>query len=112
MDLSDLEPHERLAFAGLVRMLTRQDGKVTPEEASAITNLSKAAGSQQFWAAMNQAGECLPTPADVSKAAADVTRPEVRRWAYDHLVVLAESDGVDVSEQSLLMWLAGAWSLD
>lgn len=111
MDLSHLEPHERLAFAGLVRMLMRQDGEVTPEEAVAVSQIAKEAGPQQFWAAMNQAAECLPAPGDVSKAAGEVTRPEVRRWIYDHLVALAESDGVDVSEESLLRWLARAWAI-
>jgi len=111
VNLSDLEPHERLAFAGLVRAMIRMDGEVTPDEAHAVTKIANAVGAQQFWAAMKTAQECLASPAEVSKAAEQVTRPEVRAWALGELRKLADSDGLDISEDALLRWLARAWEL-
>jgi hypothetical protein len=110
--LSELEPHERLAFAGLVRALVRQDGEVSPEEATAMTKLAHRVGAQQFWAAMKTAQECLPNPSDVTEAAQDVTRTEVREWAFGQLRILADADGFDVAEQALLQWLSRAWELE
>lgn len=112
MTLDDLEPHERLALAGLVRAMTRQDGVVSAEEASAVTRLANAVGAKEFWLAMNEAQRTLPDPGDVSKAAEKVTRPEVRRWMYETLEELAGADELVVAEEALLHWLVRVWSLE
>ncbi len=112
MTLNDLEPHEKLALAGLVRALIRMDGAVSPEEGSAVSKLAHQVGAKEFWALMGKAQESLPTPADVSEAAEKVIRREVRRWAYGELRRLADSDGVEVAEVALLEWLRRAWALD
>jgi len=112
MLLSDMEPHEQLAFAGLVRTLARQDGELSEEATATVAGLAREVGSSELWQLMVEAHEKLPGPSDVCAAAERVTRPEVRRFIYDRLVALAESDGVDVSETQLLGWLARAWDLD
>ncbi|MBO6937726.1 MAG: hypothetical protein JJ863_22345 [Deltaproteobacteria bacterium] len=112
MKLKDLEPHERLALAGLVRAMTRQDGVVSAEEATAVTMLANAVGAKEFWFAMNEAQLTLPDPGDVSKAAETVTRPDVRQWIYGWLEDLAGADEVVVAEEALLRWLHQLWELD
>ncbi len=112
MTFDDLEPHERLALAGLVRAMTRQDGVVSAEEATAVTMLADAVGAKAFWSAMNDAQRTLPKPGDVSRAAEKVTRPEVRRWIYETLEDLAAADEIVVAEEALLHWLVRLWSLE
>jgi len=112
MKLTELDDHERLVFAGLVRAMTRQDGEVTAEEAAAVTQLANAVGAKDFWLAMNEAQQMLPEPADISNAAEGVTRPKVRRWMYEQLEELAGADEVVVAEEALLHWLVRLWSLE
>lgn len=112
MKLSELDDHERLVFAGLVRAMTRQDGEVTAEEAAEVTRLANEVGAKEFWFAMNEAQKMLPEPGDISNAAEGVTRQEVRRWMYEQLEILAGADEVVVAEEALLHWLVRIWSLE
>ena len=111
MDIDALEPIEKLAFAGLVRLVVRSDGEFTAQEVVALTTVAKAVGSAAFWTTMRHAQERLETADDVMQAVEQVTRPEVRRWIYTILHGIAKSDGIDRQEGEILHWLISAWDL-
>ncbi|MEM1416538.1 MAG: hypothetical protein AAGH15_16625 [Myxococcota bacterium] len=105
----ELEPHERLALAGLVRLMVRMDGEFSPGEVIAVSELAKQLGSAEFWTMMNEAQ--LLEMEELSGRVATVQRLPVRVWMYGVLVELAAVDGIDPAETELLDWLSETWSL-
>ena len=49
---------------------------------------------------------------DVIASVTEVTDPRTRTWMYALLLEVANVDGLDVSEQQMLMWLANTWQVD
>ena len=128
MTLDDLEPHERLAFAGLVRMMVRADGVLSPAESAALSTLAREVGSMRFWRCMTEAQQALPDKApipadnpssealpdmeDLSDAARNVERQPIREWIYEVLMGMAAADGnIGDSEGRMLDWLRALWGL-
>lgn len=110
--LDDLEPHERLAFAGLVRTMVRADGVLTAAESAALSTLAREVGSLRFWRCMTEAQQALPDMEDLSDAARNVSRPPVQQWIYEVLVGMAAADGnMGEAEGRLLDWLRALWGL-
>lgn len=112
MQLSDLEPHERLALAGLIRFLVRIDGEFSPAEVSALTVLGKELGSALFWQNMSQAQRELGSADDVVEIVESVERREVREWIYGVLVGIAAVEGMKEQESELLDWLLKTWKMN
>ncbi len=112
MTLDDLEPHERLAFAGLVRMMVRADGVLSPAESAALSTLAREVGSMRFWRCMTEAQQALPDMEDLSDAARNVERQPIREWIYEVLLGMAAADGnIGDSEGRMLDWLRALWGL-
>ncbi len=128
MTLSDTE---LLALCGLVRMLVRLDGQVSPEERQAVEEIGPALarrdvdpgepyretskelddGVERFWATMDRAARSMTTEQDVREAAVRVTRQEAREQIHAALHALAASDVISEPEWSMLTWLASEWGI-
>ena len=108
----NLTRDEQLVFAGLVRVLVRMDGTFSTEEVKAVHRVATELGTKAFWAAMTESQNALPTVDDVIASVAEVTDPRTRTWMYALLLEVANVDGLDVSEQQMLMWLANTWQVD
>ena len=111
MTLQDLTADEKIALAGLVRMLVRADGEFSSAEVSAVTQLGKELGSMEFWKLMSLAQQTLEDANDVMDAVAQVERPEVREWIYGVLIGLAAVDGIDEAEGTVLDWVMQVWDM-
>ncbi|MEO0325708.1 MAG: hypothetical protein AAF447_22315 [Myxococcota bacterium] len=107
---AELEEHERLALAGLVRLMVRMDGEFTPAEVGAVAQIARDLGSSDFWTMMNEAQ--LLEMEELAARVERVTRKPIRAWMYGLLVDLAGVDGVDPAEGELLKWLTETWELD
>jgi hypothetical protein len=126
-----LSESELLAFCGLVRMLVRLDGQVSPEERQAVEEIGPALarrdvdpkepyretakdeddGVERFWATMDLAAGAMTTEQDVRDAAVGVTRQEAREQIHAALYALAASDVISEPEWSMLTWLASKWGI-
>lgn len=104
-------PDEKLALAGLVRMVVRADGTFSPAEVSAVTQLGKELGSGEFWRLMAMAQQELEDADDLMEVVDRVHRQEVREWIYGVLVGLAAVDGIDDTEGSVLDWVMQVWGM-
>ncbi len=111
MTLAELDEHEKLAFAGLLRLLVRVDGRFSTSEVAAITGLAKEMGSGEFWTLMREAQVEMATTDALRAAVGRVQRAEVREWIHSVLVGIAVADGIDETEDELLHWLSSAWNL-
>ncbi len=107
--MQDLDELEQLAFVALVRLMVRADGELSGAESEAMARLATEVGCAAFWSALSRAQHELPEHDDVLRAAAGVTRPEVREWLYGVLVGLSAVDGMHAAEASLLDQLVQAW---
>ena len=99
---------ERIAFAGLVRLMTRMDGVLSPEEVVSVSALAKEIAAPELWSLMNETS--LLERADLV-VLIDGVGAESRGWIYGVLARIADSDGIDASERELLEWLERRWNL-
>jgi hypothetical protein len=127
MNLTD---SELLAFCGLVRVLVRLDGEVSPEERRAIEEIGPALARREaepgepyraiseeedwverFWSMMDRASKSMTGESEAQKAALEVTRQEAREELHAALHHLAASDVISKPEWDMLTWLASVWSI-
>lgn len=109
--LEDLEPHEQLAFGGLLRLLLRLDGVVTDAERDALDELGAELepGALEAW--LGRAARELRNDSAVEDAARTVVRRDARELIYAALLLVASSDTVSPGETALLDWLDKEWKL-
>lgn len=105
---ADMSEDERTAFAGLVRLMTRMDGVLSPEEVVAVSALAREIEAPDLWSRMNETS--LLERAELV-VLIDEIRPKMREWIYGALTRIALSDGIDDAERELLSWLEKRWSL-
>ena len=112
MNLDELEPHERIAFAGLIRLVVRADGQLTPAESNAMSALARQVGSARFWRVMTEVQQVVRDNEDLVDAVRNVTRPAVRAWIYEVLVGISAADGnMGAAEGRTLDWVRAVWEL-
>ncbi|MBX3252239.1 MAG: hypothetical protein KF901_34015 [Myxococcales bacterium] len=110
MQYEELSPDEQIALVGLVRLMVRMDGELSPAEVLAIQRLAKEIGATRFWSAMTEV-QAMEMD-ELSKYVLRVERLEVREWMYGVLVGIAAVDGIDVAESELLAWVMEIWGLN
>lgn len=131
-----LSDSEKLAFAGLVRVLIRLSGDFTPDEREAVGVVGaqfflRAGGATAYrtasedvpdtaemrvavddmWTLIDRAGETFADDEAVQAAALGVERQEAREVMYTALAEIARTDTISIAEMGLLDWLKGAWNV-
>ena len=104
-----LEKQERLALAGLVRLIVRMDGQFSADEVAAVAALAREVGATDFWSQMAQA---QTIEMDELGDLIEEVRPKVREWMYGVLTALAAVDGIEEAESDLLSWLEDTWEMN
>jgi hypothetical protein len=110
--LKELEPHEQLALAALLRLLVRLDGEFSAGEQAAVEEIALDYGERRFWKLMDEAAQKAPDEQGIRTAALSVVRPPARELIYGLLLGVAQSDVIQGRESSLLDWLRAEWRLD
>ena len=108
----DLTDDERLALAGLVRLMVKADGEFSPEEAGAVAEMAQDLGEAPFWAAIDRAAQELTDDDKIRAAARAVTRADARETIYGALLGLSQHGATTGGEDDLLEWLADEWELE
>lgn len=108
----DLSDDERLALAGLVRLMVKADGEFSPEEAGAVAELAVELGEVPFWAAIDRAAQELTDDDKIRAAARAVIRVDARETIYGALLALSQHGATTGGEDALLDWLADEWELE
>ncbi len=109
MQFDELSPDEQLAFAGLIRLMIRMDGELSPGEVTAVSALAKDIGAPNLWMLMTDTRALESN--EVSRRVKEIDSRPIREWMYGVLVGLAAVDGIDPSETTLLDWLREVWDL-
>ncbi len=112
MTLAELSDSERLALAGLIRLIVKADRNYSAGEADELAELADEIGADQFWAAMDRAASTFETSEQVRRSAAEVSRMDAKELIYGALLDIARNDAMSRSENELLEWLANTWGLE
>jgi hypothetical protein len=112
MELTDLNPDERLALVALIEATVRADHGVSQEEGEAIAEISDALGEGAYREAVEAADKRFKSEADLKAFLQGVQREEARNLIYGTVLDLAMSDVVTGAESPLLTWLASTWNVE
>jgi Tellurite resistance protein TerB len=111
MQLTDLDPDERLALVSLSRVVVRADGAVSPSEGRSIKRIAVELGEATYRELFAQAAELFPDEAQLRPFLATIERQEARNLIFDTILQLAASDEITSEEGSLVAWLEEAWNI-
>jgi len=111
MQLTDLEPDERLALVSLSRVVAHADGAVSPTEGRAIKRVAGALGEATFRELFSQAVEYFPDEAALRPFLATIERQEARALIFQTILELAAADEISDEEAPLVAWLEETWKI-
>jgi hypothetical protein len=112
MELTDLDPNERLALVALIEATVRADHGVSEEEEEVIAEIIDALGEGAYREAVEAADKRFKSEADLKAFLQGIQREEARNLIYGTVLDLAMSDVVTGSESPLLSWLASTWNVE
>jgi hypothetical protein len=110
MTLDQMNEEERLALAGLLRMMVGLDGAFTPDESAALKDVAVELGEGPFWKLLESFDG--RKHGDVRALARQVTRKEVQELIYGLLYGVAITQTITSRENELLEWLASTWQVE
>jgi hypothetical protein len=111
LKLTELEPHEKIAFGCLVRLMIRSDGHFSDEEEEQINSIGEAelGGAGELWHLISASAAVYPYEKDGKGEVAKVERPGARALILRVLERVAGADGLERSEADLLDWVRAEW---
>jgi hypothetical protein len=112
MELTDLDPNERLALVALIEATVQADHGVSQEEEEVLADIVDAIGEGPYREAVEAADKRFSNEADLKAFLQGIQREEARGLIYGTLLDLAMSDVVTGSESPLLSWLASTWNVE
>lgn len=112
MELTDLDPNERLALVALIEATVRADHGVSQEEEDVIADVIDALGEGHYREAVEAADRRFKNEGDLKSFLQGIQREEARSLIYGTVLDLAMSDVVTGSESPLLSWLASTWNVE
>ena len=112
MELTDLDPNERLALVALIEATVRADHGVSQQEEEAIADIIDALGEGAYREAVEAADKRFTSEGDLKTFLQGIQREEARNLIYGTVLDLAMSDVVTGSESPLLSWLAATWNVE
>ena len=112
MELTDLNPDERLALVALIEATVRADHGVSQQEEEAIADIIDALGEGAYREAVEAADKRFTSEGDLKTFLQGIQREEARSLIYGTVLDLAMSDVVTGSESPLLSWLASTWNVE
>lgn len=108
-----LSRQERLAIAGLFRLMMQSDGAVSANEREHLTSFAEELGNADaFWNAVDAAARELTSADAIKSSAASITHQGLRENVYAMLLELATDESIAKTEQDLLDWLARLWNIE
>ncbi|HSS37989.1 MAG TPA: hypothetical protein VLT58_04410 [Polyangia bacterium] len=112
MELADLNQDERVALAGLMKLVVMSDGDVSEEELEHVEMLVGAFGDDGYQQALDQFEARFPDePAFRKFLQQGVKRQEARDLIFETILEGAQEGALDDKETGLLDWLSRAWNV-
>ena len=111
MELRELERHEVVVLAGLLRFAALADNRVSGDEAAKLRAISEAVGQALYDEAAAVAGEEIADFEALRERVTRVTRDAAKELIFGTVLDLSIEDSVDPGEGRLLQLLSDAWGV-
>ena len=111
MELKDLEQHERVVLAVLLRLAVMSDGTVSDDEAVDIDIIAEAWGIEAYRQLLAESQETVRDMQQLKEKAARVERPEARELIFGTIYEVAATDAITNLEGELLDALSEMWGI-
>ncbi len=112
MELADLNPDERCALVGLLKLVVMSDGNVSDEELEHVEDLIDAFGATGYEQSLNSYEARFGGSGDEFRAfLKTIERQEARELIFGTVLEAAGAEAVEPRESELLDWLAAAWNV-
>jgi hypothetical protein len=112
MELTDLEPDERTALVGLLKLAVMSDGNVSEDELERVEDIVDALGEEVYQNTLDTFETRFPDLPAFQKFLRGITRQEARELIYGTILEGSIADSVEGRESDLLTWLAEAWNVE
>ena len=112
MEITDLNPEERVALVAILDAVMCADSSASAEEQTQLDDVVDALGVDVYRAALDEAEQRFRGEDALKAFLLSTGRPEARDLIYATAFAAAMSDGADANELAILDWLQVAWQLD
>jgi hypothetical protein len=111
MDLRDLDPDERTALIGLMKLLVMSDGNVSEEELEHVEQLVDAFGEEGYRQTLDTFESRFADQDAFRQFLRAISRQEARDLIFGTVLEGAGAEAVEGPEAELIDWLARAWNV-
>jgi hypothetical protein len=111
MELPDLNPDERTALVGLLKLIVMSDGQVSEDELEHLETLVAAFGDEGYQRTLDAFENRFHDEPSFRKFLTGIGRQEARDLIFGTLLDSAGEGVLDENETGLLNWLADAWNV-
>lgn len=111
MELEDLNPDERTALVGLMKLVVMSDGDVAEDEIEHIEALVDAFGEESYEATLETFEKRFPDETSFRKFLGTIGRQDARELIFGTVLEGADEGAIDGAEASLLDWLSTLWNV-
>ena len=111
MELVDLNPDERTALVGLMKLVLMSDGQVAEEEIEHVEELVDAFGEESYEATLETFESRFDDEASFRKFLGGIGRQEARELIFGTVLESADEGAIAGNEASLLDWLSKLWNV-
>jgi len=112
MELSELNQDERIALAGLMKIVVLSDRSGSDEELDYVHDLSDELGAEGYQKALDAFEKRFADVKTFQTFLRGIKREEARDLIFATVVEAAEAEGIEGQEAQILDWLAKAWDIE
>ena len=111
MEIRDLNPDERTALVGLMKVIVMSDGNVSEDELEHVEALVEAFGLDDYQRTLDNAEKRFNDDAAFRKFLTGITRQEARELIFATLLESAGEGALEGKEVEMLDWLSATWNV-
>jgi hypothetical protein len=111
MELEDLNPDERTALVGLMKLVVMSDGEVAEDEIEHVEALVDAFGEEGYEATLETFEKRFADEDSFRKFLGGIDRQDARDLIFGTVLESADEGAIDGAEASLLDWLSKLWNV-
>jgi hypothetical protein len=111
MEIRDLNPDERAALVGLMKVIVMSDGNVSEDELEHVESLVEAFGLDDYQRTLDSVEKRFKDDAAFRKFLTGVTRQEARELIFATLLESAGEGVLEGKEVEMLDWLSATWNV-
>jgi hypothetical protein len=112
MELTELNPDERIALVGLVKAVVLADGQVSEDEMEEVQEIVDAFGDEAYRGYLDAFEARFADEPSFQQFLKTIERQEARELIYGTILAGAAADAIEGHESELLSWLADAWNVE